>query len=158
MLSLRWKDEHFNDHWHFAFDGDPIGFELYKRHYSSRKNELSRKRSTDTRFVGPGEKLVLISDDKQAVFAWRKFIDDCDWQYGINNSLFRNEGHVLSSVLIREASERAMWKWPKGERLYTYVRPDLIRSNNPGCCYIKAGWKRSPYQTAGGHVVLELLY
>ncbi len=96
--------------------------------------------------------MVLMNGDCTALFVWRKFIDDSG-QQGVNCAVFRNEGPVLSSTLILEAEQLAWGRWP-GERLYTYVAPQSIRSTNPGCCFKAAGWRRCG-QTKGGLVILE---
>lgn len=145
-----------SEHWRESRDGDPIGFELYQRHYSAHRYAGPPRQAL---FVGPGEKLVLISHDDQALFVWRRFIDRSG-QSGVNCAVFRNEGKTLSSVLVLAAEQFAWARWP-GQRLYTYVNAGRIRSSNPGCCFKKAGWKVCG-TTKGGHgrsplVILEHL-
>jgi hypothetical protein len=103
-------------------------------------------------FCGPGEKMVLLTEREDALFVWRKFIDDSG-QQGVNCAIFRNESGILSSLLIREAMLHAWRRWP-GERLYTYVNPRKIRSSNPGCCFKMAGWKVCGV-SKGGLAILE---
>lgn len=122
-------------HWWVSRDGDAAGRRLYERHYSAYHYADGRKRKL---FVGPGEKLVLLGGNSEALFVWRKFISD-DGQQGVNCAVFRNEGHVRSSELIMEADAIAWQRWP-GERLYTYVQSQKIRSRNPGFCFQMAGW------------------
>lgn len=143
-------------YWRLARDGDPIGLALYRRHYSARHYADGRQPAL---FVGPGEKLVLIAHDDSALFVWRHFIDAAG-QAGVNCAVFRNESTHLASTLITDAEVFAWRRWP-GERLYTYVDPDAIRSTNPGYCFQRAGWRRCGL-TKGGHgrrplVVLERL-
>ena len=138
--------------WRISRDGDPIGLELYLRHYSHRRYLDGRVRRL---FVGPGEKLVLIGRDGLALFAWRRFVSR-DGQTGVSCSIFRNESPVLSSELIREADSIADWKWPNEPRHYTYVAPGRVRSSNPGCCFLRAGWNRCG-MTKGGHGRDQLL-
>ena len=138
------------DSWRISKDGDPLGLALYLRLYSARK------RSPKTRlplFVGPGEKLILLSYKGDAVFAWRRMIYRQDGQTGVCCAVFRNEGRRRSSTLIREAMHLAWQRWP-GERLYTYVDPARVRSVNPGCCFKVAGWKICG-QSRRGLIVLE---
>ena len=132
--------------WILSRDGDPIGLALFRRHYSfnRRRNQLSlpgvlpdRDRNADL-FVGPGEKMVLITCCGRALFVWRKF-RSADAQEGVNCAVFRNEGAGLSSDLIRQADTLAWERWP-GQRLYTYVNPRLVKSPNPGYCFQLAGW------------------
>lgn len=148
-------------HWIEVRDGDCRGLGLYLRHYSARKarglNPVGSVRGNRARFVGPGEKLVLLTADASAVFAWRFPKYRQDEESGVECTIFRNEGPTLSSELIREAVKRAWAKWP-GERLFTFVDPKSVGSSNPGWCFIQAGWTRLKRRTKKrGHRVLELL-
>ena len=88
------------------------------------------------------------------MFVWRKFIDDAEpKQEGVNCAVFRNEGRLLSSLLIRQADAIADRVWP-GERHYTYVDPKAVRSTNPGFCFVAAGWRRCG-MTKGGLLIFE---
>src|SRR5690349_8662299 len=110
---------------------------MLNRHYSAYHYADGRKPKL---FVGPGEKMVLMTSDGGALWAWRKFISG-DGQQGVNNAIFRNEAGVYkSSELIREAVALAWQRWP-GERLYTYIDASKIKSANPGYCYKVAGWR-----------------
>jgi len=131
--------------WRPAQDGDPVALGLYERHYSARQYQDGRRRRL---FVGPGEKVVLVTHDGRAMFAWRRFQDESG-QQGVNCAVFRNEGAGLSSDLIRDADAVAWTVWP-GERLYTYVDAALVASPNPGYCFKAAGW-RFCGRTKGGH-------
>lgn len=123
--------------WMDAKDGDEGAREFFDDHYS-------RKRYADGRepklFVGPGWKRVLVTEDGLALWAWRKYKSD-DGQDGVNCAIFRNSGPTLSSLLILDAEPIAWERWP-GERLFTYVDPSKVKSDNPGSCFIAAGWKR----------------
>lgn len=136
-------------HWYGIKDGDPRGRWMLNRHYSARHYKDGRRPKL---FVGPGEKMVLMTQDGLALFVWRKFISD-DGQEGVNCAVFRNEGPLLSSELILEAEQLAWQRWP-GERLYTYVNPKKIKSSNPGYCFKKAGWRKCG-TSKGGFVILE---
>jgi hypothetical protein len=136
-------------HWIRVKDGNPYALNLYERHYSCRKYADGRERKL---FCGPGEKLVLITKENNALFVWRKFIDDSG-QRGVNCAVFRNESNILSSILIFEAMQIASERW-KNARFYTYVNPKKIISKNPGYCFKAAGWKFYG-QTKGGLHILE---
>jgi hypothetical protein len=123
--------------WYGTLDGDPRAYALFKRHYSAMPYKR-RLRRPGYLFVGPGEKMVLLTLKCDALFVWRKFIDKSG-QQGINCAVFRNESPFLSSELILEAEQLAWKRWP-GERLYTYVNPKKILSHNPGYCFKCAGW------------------
>ena len=135
--------------WYLTKDGDLSCLAMYHRHYSRRKYKDGRQPKL---FCGPGEKIVLRTRNADAVFVWRKFID-ASGQKGINCSIFRNEGRIRSSDLIRQADKIADFCWPR-ERHYTYVYAKKIRGTNPGFCFISAGWKRCG-TTKGGLVILE---
>lgn len=138
--------------WIDAKDGCIEGQLLFQRHYSKYNYKDGRKPKL---FVGPGEKLVLITADGMALFVWRKFIDKSG-QLGINCSVFRNEGKHLSSYLILLAEQRATARWP-GERLYTYVNANKIKSINPGYCFKKAGWVLCGKTKVRGLLIFEKL-
>lgn len=145
-------------HWLRSRDGDLVGAALYHRHYSAHQYADGRLSDPNNRnrnlFVGPGYKMVLIKRDLKALFVWRKFIDKSG-QQGINCAVFRNESSTLSSCLIGEAMRLAWQRWP-GERLYTYVNADAIKSSNPGYCFKQAGWKTCG-KTRGGLIILEAI-
>ena len=138
--------------WYGVKDGDPVARSIFDRHYSRRHYKDGRKPKL---FVGPGEKMVLMTSDASALFVWRKFISD-GGQSGVNCAVFRNEGNALSSALILEAEELAWERWP-GERLYTYVWPAKIRSTNPGFCFQKAGWRKCGITKKKRMIILEKL-
>ncbi len=125
--------------WWLTKDGDKTCLAMYERHYSAYRYKDGRKRY---QFVGPGEKVVLRTARGDAMFVWRKFVDDSG-QKGINCAVFRNENREAyeSSELIRQAGAIADCLWPDC-RYYTYVDPKKVRSRNPGYCFIKAGWRK----------------
>jgi hypothetical protein len=129
--------------WEIVPDGDLNAFEIFQRHYSYRPYRDGRRERYGYRnrkqFVGPGEKMVLISTDRKVLFVWRRFQSRGENAQGVNCAVFRNEGHRRSSLLILEAETLAWQRWP-GARLYTYVNPKAVRSQNPGFCFQRAGW------------------
>ena len=141
------------EYWAQARDGDRRALGLFQRHYSFRQYHTGwHPRRT---FIGPGEKMVLLTPGCDALFVWQySTIYRSDPQQGVRCSVFRNEGRVLSYLLILEACEWAWSKWP-GQRLFTYVNPGKIRSVNPGYCFLKAGWERCGINKSGELVVFE---
>ncbi len=135
--------------WWLTKDGDRDCLELYERHYSCYRYADGRARK---QFVGPGEKVVLRTKLADAMFVWRKFIDDSG-QEGINCAVFRNESTHTSSRLIRQADAIADCLWPDS-RHYTYVNAKEVKSRNPGFCFIKAGWRKCGF-TKRGLLILE---
>lgn len=136
--------------WYLTKDGDVSCLAMYERHYSRQRYADGRRQKV---FTGPGEKIVLRTESADAVFVWRKFIDDSG-ECGINCAVFRNESGHRSSELIRQADAIADHCWP-GERHYTYVNPKAVRSTNPGFCFMAAGWRRTGRVTNSGLLVLE---
>jgi hypothetical protein len=143
--------------WWVTKDGDLDCLDMYLRHYSSDK--ANRTDGGGELFVGPGDKLVLRTKRAEAVFVWRKFVDDCidertgQKQEGVNCAVFRNEGEHLSSLLVVAADAIADLVWTD-RRHYTYVRGEAVASKNPGYCFLMAGWRRCGF-TKGGLIVLE---
>lgn len=135
-------------YWRMTKDGDPIALSIFRRHYSYKN--IRRKNG---QFVGPGEKMVLITHENNALFVWRKFISD-NGQYGINCAVFRNESKIKSSELILQAELIANNRWPN-ERMYTYVNALNIKSKNPGYCFKMAGWKQVGITKVNKLVILE---
>lgn len=139
-------------YWLSATDGDARARALYERHYSCHHYKDGRKR---TIFVGPGEKMLLMTMNCDALFIWRKFKSD-DGQQGVNCSVFRNESPIRSSDLIREAVDFAWRRWPQ-ERLYTYVKAEAVQSSNPGYCFKMAGWQKCGITKWNKLLIFELL-
>lgn len=139
-----------SESWCLTRDGDPYVYAMSRRHYSVRNYRRPRQRL----FVGPGRKIVLLSKAGDAIFVWRKFNDAIQPpQAGYNCSIFRNEGAKVSSALILEAVQIVFAKWGR-DRCYTVVNPAKVRSSNPGCCFIKAGWRKCGTSKTG-KLILE---
>lgn len=127
--------------WVAIKDGDDVARAQFDGHYSRYFYADGRKPKL---FVGPGEKMVLTTPDRLALFVWRKFKSG-DGQLGVNCAVFSNRGPELSSDLIRHADILADLRWP-GERHFTYVNPRKTASRRsrhaePGACFIHAGWR-----------------
>lgn len=146
--------------WRIVPDGYEPAALLYQDHYSAYQYADNRRNQHGYRnrflIVGPGEKMVLMTPNDDALFVWRKFID-ASGQTGVNCAVFRNCSQWQSSELIRQACALAWWRWPE-KRLYTYVNADAIRSSNPGYCFLAAGWHRLSERTKkNGLRILEHL-
>lgn len=124
----------------------------------------SRRTPGSKTFTGVGQEIVLVTDCGRAVWAvvrqktpmargtgssrGRSGGTDQRARYIWRNMLFRNLGAGLSSDLIRQATEATYRHWLErygalpAERLRTEIGISSIRSSNPGCCYLKAGWVR----------------
>jgi hypothetical protein len=116
---------------------------LADRHYS-RQTIGARD------FMGPGRTLVLVTADARAVWGVLENLDPRGrrrWRC----SIFRNEGPVRSSDLVREATARtfAHWRDHYGALpdvpLTTEVDASAVRAKrDPGRCFLRAGWTRRP--------------
>jgi hypothetical protein len=144
-------------YWLHVKDGEARAYALMTRHYSfhAYKDGRRQNRSNPNRhlFCGPGEKMILLGADEQALFVWRKFIDKSG-QTGVNCAVFRNESGRKASDLIREAEQIAWARWP-GERLYTYVNAQAVTSEVPGYCFRRAGWKHCGETQAAKLMIFE---
>ena len=94
--------------------------------------------------------MILLSQCERAVFGWWRpaphaGIKQLNGLDGWICTIFRNEGAGLSSDLILAAeaylANLNVTCGPDG--LMTYVWTKKIRSTNPGCCFLKAGWTRT---------------
>ncbi len=135
-------------HWFAVKDGDPRAVAIYERHYSCAHPKNRRIDHIRYGFSGKGESMVLLTQACDALFCWRVVVGE-----GVQCSVFRNEGEVLSSLLIQEADELAWQRWP-GQRLYTYVNPAKVHGD--GACFKHAGWCKCG-RTKGRLIILELL-
>lgn len=145
-------------YWLSVKDGDPRAAAIHSRHYSryQYKDGRRNRHGYANRFmiIGPGEKLVLLGNDERALFGWRRY-HDASQGYCVSCTVFRNEGDMRSSDLIREADELAWARWPDEPRHVTYVSPVKIRSSNPGYCFMMAGWSKCGV-TKGGLIILDI--
>lgn len=142
--------------WYGTSKRNPVAAWLYSRHYSSLRNGKSIRDFLSAGICGPGESITLLTANSDALFVWLKSKYRQDGQEGVNCAVFRNESDVQSSLLIREAEQIAWARWPE-QRLFTFVNPTLIRSNNPGYCFLMAGWQRLDRKTKKGLRILEKL-
>jgi hypothetical protein len=141
----------FGPMWILVRDGNVTAMHLFLRHYTARANRKQFQ------CVGPGEKMLLLTPDARAFFAWRKFKSDAG-ELGVNCAVFHNEGSSAgrASDLIVAADRLAWERWP-GERLYTYVDASKVRhKRDPGRCFLRAGWRQCGV-TASGLLVFECL-
>lgn len=136
--------------WWATTDQDVDVLAMYRRHYPPQRR---RRGTVAWQCLGPGNKFVLRTEACDAIFGWRRFLDDCidertgQRQEGVNCAFFRNEGVSQSSGLVRQADAVADRLWPD-RRHYTYVDPTRVRSGLPGACFLAAGWR---YVRVRGH-------
>ena len=126
--------------------------QLADRHYNRRS--IGAKD-----FVPPGRCLVLLSLDKTAfwVTSWQypEWVKHA-WPGSWNCSAFRNEGSMLSSMLIRDAISCSRWYWKEtpDEGMITFINSDKVKpKRQPGWCFLKAGFKHVGFTKGGLHVL-----
>jgi hypothetical protein len=126
--------------WLLAHKGHRAACALADRHYSRRKVGAPQ-------MMPPGQTLVLVTPLHDAVWGWWRpdpssGIKAMNGLDGWTCTIFRNEGAVLSSLLVLDA-ERALVADGRGcgpDGMLSYVQPRKIRSTNPGYCFKRAGW------------------
>jgi hypothetical protein len=145
-------------HWRRTTKFDPACAKLADSHYS-------RRTVGSPQFMPPGETIILKTADELAVFGWwrphpasgLKAMNGLD---GWTCTIFRNTGPILSSELVLDAElallETGVTCGPSG--LITYVFDKKVRSSNPGCCFLKAGWKKTGRSADGKKTLLQKPY
>lgn len=78
--------------WIEVKDGNVTGMSIFRRHYSA----MNRKPKIH-QFVGPGEKMVLLTPNAKALFVWRKFISDAG-EIGVNCAVFSERRQLCGAV------------------------------------------------------------
>lgn len=141
--------------WHLSHRADPRALPLADRHYN-------RQKPGSPQFVPPGRCMVLLTREATALWvtSW-PFADYVKhaWAGAWVCSCFRNEGIVLSSILITEAvgATIAIFGPPPPLGMITFVdAAKTRRKRDPGRCYRRAGFKLVGH-TAGGLFALQLL-
>lgn len=137
--------------WRISSRFDPKALPLADRHYN-------RQKPGTPQFVPPGRCLVLLTEDRSALWvsSWPQFAMHA-WRGAWVNSLFRKEGDGLASEMIRAAvaHTRARWNETPDLGMVTFIDPTKVRSSNPGYCYLVAGFEHEGW-TAKGLRVLRM--
>jgi len=140
--------------WHLSHRADPPAVALADRHYN-------RQKIGSPQFVPPGRCVVLLTAKADAVWvtSW-PFAEYVKHQWGGAwvNSIFRNEGDLLSSDLIREAVAitRSIWMPPQLGMITFIDRSKVRHKRDFGRCYRKAGFTPAG-ETVGGLLALRLM-
>jgi hypothetical protein len=133
---------------------------LADRHYN-------RQSVGSMQFVPPGRCMVLLSQNRQAVWvtSWPfpEFTKH-QWAGAWVNSLFRNEGPGRASDLIRAAVAATKARWtPPPLGIVTFVDPTAVRPTVRrgreifGYCYLKAGFRHVGFTKRHGLWVWQML-
>lgn len=140
--------------WRRSARADPAALPLADRHYN-------RQKPGSPQFVPPGRCLVLLADDRSALWvtSWpfAEYVRH-EWPGAWVNSMFRNEGAYLSSSLIAAAVAHTRAEWPDVPALgiVTFIDTAKVRhKRDPGRCYLRAGFHHAGW-TKGGLRALQL--
>jgi hypothetical protein len=115
------RDRLTSQRWHLSHRFDVRALPLADRHYNRRK-------VGSPQFCPPGSCLVLLTEDATALWVTSapkgEYVRHA-WPGAWVNSLFRNEGPILSSELIREAvaATCAFYGAPPKQGMVTFVDP-----------------------------------
>ncbi len=129
----------------------PAARALADRHYS-------RQTPGAVDFMASGRTFVLLAHDHSAVWGAIENLDPAGnlrWRC----SIFRNEGHLRSSELVRSVTALTLAYWERrwgfpAVPLTTEVDPSKVRrKRDPGRCFLRAGWRR--VGVSRGLVVLQ---
>lgn len=141
-------------HWTISNRADKEALPIADRHYN-------RQKIGSPQFVPPGRCLVLLTRDRSALWvsSWpiAEYVKHA-WAGAWLCSCFRNEGSILSSLLVREAVSvtRQVWGEAPVLGMVTFVDPTKVRKKRDfGRCYRKAGWKQCG-MTKGGLIALQI--
>jgi hypothetical protein len=140
--------------WNLSHRADKEALPLADRHYN-------RQKPGTPQFVPPGRCIVLLSENKKAVWvtSWpfAQYVKHA-WAGAWVNSLFRSEGAGIASELIKEAIKKTKEQWePPPLGIVTFVDPRCV----PGVMvhghrvfgfgYWKAGFKHVGFTKGGLH-------
>jgi len=132
----------------------PAAAKLADGHYS-------RRTVGSPQFMPPGQTLVLLTPDADAVFGWWR-PDPSSGIVAMNGldgwtcTIFRNTGPQLSSTLILAAEAELLTRYDCGpDGLITYVWDSKVASANPGYCFKVAGWKVTGRSADGRKTLLQ---
>ncbi len=142
-------------YWQQTGRNDPACLALANRHYS-RRNPNSKQ------FVQPCKKYIVLKTQAEdalwvSVRALPEYVRH-EWPDNWFCQIFRNEGPILSSLLVKEAVSITLQNWRDipAEGFITFVDAFKTRKKrDPGRCFRKAGFEPVGY-TKGGLVVLQL--
>ena len=126
--------------WRISHRFDKVACGIADRHYN-------RQKVGTPQFVPPGKCMVLLTQENDALWTSSWQLPEYTrhkWKGAWVNTLFRNEGSILSSTLIRQAVAATCWKWPDPpeQGMVTFIDTKKVRKKRDfGRCYRKAGFQ-----------------
>ena len=148
-------------YWNISNRADQTVVPIADKHYN-------RQKVGSPQFVPPGRCLVLKMKDPYpphgviafwvTSYPYAEYVKH-SWAGALVCSAFRNEGSILSSLLIKQALSATRWRYPDLPELgmVTFVDASKVRKKrDPGRCFLRAGFK-SVGKTKGGLHAFQLL-
>lgn len=126
------------EEWWVVSPTNPAAVEMANRHYS-------RRDPTARRIGGPWKKLALVTADGSALWLSGYSTQPMDGLDAARCHIFRNEGTHVASSLIRSAMDLTYEEWhdlDPADGWVTWVDAAKVESQNPGYCFLRAGWWR----------------
>lgn len=140
--------------WSLGHKAHPTAVALADKHYSRRTIGAPQ-------MMPPGQTLVLVTMEGDAVFGWwrphpRSGLKAMNGLDGWTCTIFRNESGLLSSDMIRAAETELLCRYDCGpDGMLTYVWDRKVASANPGYCFKQAGWRRIGRSADGRKTLLQ---
>jgi hypothetical protein len=138
-----------------------LGHKFDKRAVALADRHYSRRKPGSPQMMPPGQTLVLVTPDGDAVFGWWRphpssGIRAMNGLDGWTCAIFRNESRALSSTLIVLAEAQLLMRHSVGpDGFLTYVWDKRVASTNPGYCFKQAGWKKAGRSADGKKTLLQ---
>lgn len=152
--------------WLLASSSDPRALAVVDGTLDGSGPHYSRRTPGSKTFTGVGREIVLVTSCNRA--CWAVVYQQLPkpkgsgqsrgrsgaiavTRYVWRNMLFRNLGAGLSSQLIQDALGVTYEQWLHRygalppERMRTEIKVSAVRSQNPGYCYLAAGWIHDRY-------------
>lgn len=124
--------------WNIVHKGNRAALRTADGHYS-------RQKPGTPQFTRPGDNLVLLGADECSVWVtWRPAVGErMDHLEAYECVMFNRQSGPLASVQIREAMAitEDLWGPPPKDGWITFIKPTAIRSEVPGYCFRRAGFK-----------------
>lgn len=141
--------------WILSHRADQKARVIADRHYN-------RQKPGTPQFVPPGRCFVLRQKRAVWVTSWpfAQYVKHA-WAGAWVNSCFRRQGgRQIASEMIRDAVAATRWFWPDVPALgmVSFVDERKVRAKEePGRCYLEAGFTRLSERTKGGLLVFQML-
>lgn len=139
--------------WNVVHKGTKAAVRTADGHYSRQKPGTSQ-------FTRPGKNIVLLGQDERSVWvSWRPAKGErMDGLQCYECVMFSRKSGPVASEQIREAMvlTEEIWGPPPKDGWITFIKPEAVKSENPGYCFKRAGFK--PFGTNATGKLLRLRF